>query len=86
MLETITVGQSTWRRCCAEISDGCVGLDISGFEIVEALHREADRRIGHGLGGRAWMGLAMLVHEVLIDGNCTSADEPQPSRLTSAKS
>jgi len=31
-------------------------------------------------------GLAMLVQEVLVDGNCTSADERQPSRLTSVKS
>ena len=31
-------------------------------------------------------GLAMLVQEVLIDRNCSSADEPQPSRLTSVKS
>jgi hypothetical protein len=31
-------------------------------------------------------GLAMLVQEVLIDENCTSADERQPSRLTSVKS
>jgi hypothetical protein len=31
-------------------------------------------------------GLAILVQEVLVDGNCTSADERQPSRLTSVKS
>ena len=31
-------------------------------------------------------GLAMLVQEVLIDRNCSTADEPQPSRLTSVKS
>jgi hypothetical protein len=31
-------------------------------------------------------GLAMLVQEVLTDGNCASADDQQPSRLTSVKS
>ncbi|WP_426526209.1 hypothetical protein [Bradyrhizobium sp. McL0615] len=31
-------------------------------------------------------GLAMLVQEVLIDGNCTSADGRKPSWLTSVKS
>ena len=31
-------------------------------------------------------GLAMLVQEVLMDGNCTSADGRKPSWLTSVKS
>jgi hypothetical protein len=31
-------------------------------------------------------GLAMLVQEMLTDGNCASAGDQQPSRLTSVKS
>ena len=48
--------------------------------------RESHLALGNTDMQKSMDGLAMLVQEVLIDGNCTSADEPQPSRLTSVKS
>ena len=48
--------------------------------------RESHLALGNTDMQKSMDGLAMLVQEVLIDENCTSADEPQPSRLTSVKS
>jgi hypothetical protein len=44
--------------------------------------RESHLALGNTDMQKSMDGLAMLVQEVLIDGNCTSAGEPQRSRLT----
>src|SRR3979411_1899062 len=59
-------------------------------QVMESLFFASPGLFGrsHGTSTRpAWRTMEPpTAHEVLIDGNCTSADEPQPSRLTSVKS